>query len=69
MKKTHWLAEEVKAIRLQKGLSMMHGAAGALVHPNTIQRYEAGDSSMSIESVERVLKVLGYELEAISIEK
>jgi predicted transcriptional regulator len=48
---------------------MMHVAAGALVHPNTIQRYEAGDSSMSIESVERVLKVLGYELEAISIEK
>tara|TARA_R100001443_G_scaffold87502_1_gene93984 strand:+ start:453 stop:662 length:210 start_codon:yes stop_codon:yes gene_type:complete len=69
MKKKHWLAEEIKAIRLSKQLPMQHVAMAAFIHVNTLQRYESGVSTMSIEAIERVLAVLGYEMEVFPVEK
>ena len=63
MRNKHWLAKEIKAIRQSKELPMQHVAMQAFIHVNTLQRYEAGSSTMSIESIERVLDVLGYEME------
>ena len=66
--KKHWIALECKAMRIQKGMSIMHVALSAEIHPNTLQNYEAGGSSMKIESIERVLNVLGYEMDVHLIE-
>jgi len=48
---------------------MQHVAMAAFIHVNTLQRYESGVSTMSIEAIERVLAVLGYEMEVFPVEK
>lgn len=59
----HWIAVECKDIRLTKGLSLLHVATLAGVHENSLQRFEAGNSSLNIDAIERVLELLGYEID------
>lgn len=55
----------IKALREEQGVSQRVLASRAKVNRNTLGRVEACKTSMEIDTMERVLKYFGYELEAI----
>jgi transcriptional regulator with XRE-family HTH domain len=56
------ITEILRDIRREKKISQARLAKISGVHPNTVQRMEAG-SSVSIDIFERLAEALGYELD------
>lgn len=59
-----WYAEIIKSLRQEQGLSQRRLAALAGVHFNVIVRLELGHSCY-IETLDKILNALDYELEAV----
>lgn len=54
--------ETIKSLRLERGMSIRQLADATGVSKTTIVNIEQGYNSASIELVQRMLAVLGYEL-------
>jgi transcriptional regulator with XRE-family HTH domain len=59
--------EFVKEVRASKKISQRALAREAAIDRNTLRRLEDGDPSIGLTSLEKVLSVLGYELDAIMV--
>ena len=68
--KTDWLRTEFKLIRTEAGISAKTLAARTGTgHGNTIYNFENGKSSPALETFEKWLHELGYEMELLQIRK
>lgn len=56
----------VLQLRAEQNVSQRQLASGAKVHRATLRRIEAGLARAEIDTMERILVYLGYELEAVS---
>lgn len=59
----------VKTVRVEQELSQRQLAEISGVNRNVLRRLECGAGNTSIEVVERLFEVLGYELDAICTRK
>ena len=59
----HWLAVEVKRVRLQRALTLKTLGLLAGVSPNAIGAFENGHNQMHLPKIERILAQLGYEID------
>ncbi len=59
--------ELVKEIRASKKISQRALATEAAINRSTLRRLEAGDLTIGFSHLEKVLSVLGYELDAIMV--
>lgn len=57
--------ELIRRLRIEQGVSQRVLADRAQVNRNTLRRIEAGKTSAEIDTMERILDYLGYELEAM----
>jgi len=60
--------ELIRSLRTEQGISQRVLAEGAHVNRSTLRRIEAGKTAGEIDTIERVLGFLGYELEALDKE-
>lgn len=65
---TNFWGELIKCLREEKGISQRVLSEKACVNRSTLRRIEAGKTSGDIDTMERVLDYLGYELEALDRE-
>jgi len=61
----HWLAKELVTLREESGLSQNRAALLSDLHHASIQRWESGNQIPQVASVEKLLKVYGYEIELV----
>lgn len=59
----HWLATEIRRIRLERGLSQMELASMADVRASALGYFETGRTQMQLAGIERVLDALDYEID------
>tara|TARA_R100000808_G_scaffold20688_1_gene44717 strand:- start:2656 stop:2862 length:207 start_codon:yes stop_codon:yes gene_type:complete len=60
---THWLATEIRRIRLERGLSQITLANMANVESSALGSFELGRTQMQLAGIERVLDALDYEID------
>ena len=63
LKVPHWIAEEIKKIREEQGLSQLKLADMASCTQAALANFESGKANMHLIRVDAVLEVLGYEIE------
>jgi ribosome-binding protein aMBF1 (putative translation factor) len=67
-RRTAW-GEIVRSIRIEQGLSQRQLAELSGVNRNVLRRLENEGGSSTVEVLERLLEIVGYDLEAICITK
>ena len=65
---THWTGRAIHQLRRHAGISHMSLAFDADVAPATVGHVETGSHQTSIATVERILNVLGWELEIVPLD-
>ena len=55
----------IKALRVERGYTQRTLSTQAKVNRNTLRRIEGGETKGEVEVLERILRHLGYELEAL----
>jgi transcriptional regulator with XRE-family HTH domain len=63
--KANFWGRQILDLRRQQGISERRLAAAARVPRDTLRRIQAGKSECAIETIERLVDCLGYELEAL----
>jgi transcriptional regulator with XRE-family HTH domain len=66
MRQANFWGELIRALREEQGVTQRTLAARAKVNRSTLRRIETGGTSGDIETMEKLLHYLGYELEALS---
>ncbi len=56
----------VLSLRKEQKISQRRLSVGAKVNRSTLRRIEEGDGSGDIETIERILNYMGYDLEALA---
>ncbi|NKM86352.1 helix-turn-helix domain-containing protein [Rhizobium laguerreae] len=57
----------IRRLREDHGLSQREFAVAAKVNRSTLRRIEGGETSGEVDVVDRMLELLGYELDAIKV--
>lgn len=65
IKRVQWGAE-IKKLRDEKGMSQRRLAKLAGVDRASLRRFESGESRGNIDLIEKLVEVLGYELELMN---
>lgn len=68
MKMSHWTTTLINELRREKGWTLFQLGIEADVPRQTIQNVELGEHVPSVETVDKLLMALGYELEAQPLE-
>ena len=55
----------IKSLRIERGYTQRTLSTQAKVNRNTLRRIEGGETKGEVEVLERILRHLGYELEAL----
>ena len=63
LKASHWIAEEIKKIREEQGLSQIKLANMAGCTQAGLSNFESGKGNMHLFRIDAVLAALGYEIE------
>ena len=63
----HWTNETIRELRLEKKWSQFTLAIEAEVSESTLNAIEKNKHGTNIETIDRLLQALGYELEAVTI--
>tara|TARA_R110000824_G_scaffold102941_2_gene244886 strand:- start:4457 stop:4663 length:207 start_codon:yes stop_codon:yes gene_type:complete len=59
----HWLAQEIKRIRLESGINIVELSRLSGVSGQAIGAFENGHNHMYVQKIEQVLDALGYEID------
>jgi transcriptional regulator with XRE-family HTH domain len=62
---TFW-GDLILSLRKEQKISQRRLSVGAKVNRSTLRRIEEGDGSGDIDTIERLLDYMGYQLEALS---
>jgi|DEB0MinimDraft_6_1074348.scaffolds.fasta_scaffold492568_2 transcriptional regulator with XRE-family HTH domain len=65
---SHWTTTLINELRREKGWTLFQLGIEADVPRQTIQNVELGEHVPSVETVDKLLMALGYELEAQPLE-
>jgi len=64
----HWTTKLINDLRREKGWTQFELAIESDVPRQTIQNVELGESTPSVEIVDKLLTAMGYELEALKMD-
>tara|TARA_R100000664_G_C2731947_1_gene122267 strand:- start:599 stop:805 length:207 start_codon:yes stop_codon:yes gene_type:complete len=67
--KNDWIGKLIKEERAKQGLTQYSLARQAGININTLGTLERGSRAISVERCEKILAVLGYELDAHLIDQ
>lgn len=59
------LGQQIRALRLQKGLSQAKLATILKVHPTYVSSIERGVRNLTVKSVEKIAKALNFPIETL----
>lgn len=65
---SHWTTKLINELRREKGWTLFNLAIESDVPRQTIQNVELGESTPSVEVVDKLLGAMGYELEALKMD-
>ena len=65
---SHWTTKLISELRREKGWTIFNLAIESDVPRQTIQNVELGESTPSVEIVDKLLGAMGYELEALKMD-
>ena len=65
---SHWTTKLISELRREKGCTIFNLAIESDVPRQTIQNVELGESTPSVEIVDKLLGAMGYELEALKMD-
>lgn len=65
---SHWTTKLISELRREKGWTIFNLAIESDVPRQTIQNVELGESTPSVEIVDKLLGAMGYELEAMKMD-
>lgn len=65
---SHWTTKLISELRREKGWTIFNLAIESDVPRQTIQNVELGESTPSVEIVDKLLTAMGYELEALKMD-
>jgi DNA-binding XRE family transcriptional regulator len=65
----HWIAKEVRQMRIERGWSQMTLAIMADITSTSLANFENGRGHMQLRRIESVLKALGYEIDIHLIDR
>jgi transcriptional regulator with XRE-family HTH domain len=65
---SHWTKKLINELRREKGWTLEALAVESDVPRQTIQNVELGESTPSVEIVDKLLEAMGYELEALKMD-
>ena len=65
---SHWTKKLINELRREKGWTLEALAIESDVPRQTIQNVELGESTPSVEIVDKLLGAMGYELEALKMD-
>ena len=65
---SHWTTKLINELRREKGWTIFNLAIESDVPRQTIQNVELGESTPSVEVVDKLLGAMGYELEALKMD-
>jgi transcriptional regulator with XRE-family HTH domain len=59
----HWIAKEVRQMRIKRGWSQLTLANMAEVTSTSLANFENGKGNMQLSRIEATLEALGYEID------
>ena len=65
---SHWTTRLINELRREKGWTQWELAVESDVPRQTIQNVELGESTPSVDIVDKLLGAMGYELEALKMD-